>query len=80
MRASVGLRAMVVVVSLPEGSSNPDRSQLRSNDHSMEDKWRLEVDAIVKENVLIEEQPMEQLINYELTELQTSLREKNNPY
>ena len=42
----------------------------------MEDKWMVEVDTIVEENVSIEEQLMEQPRNYELAEWQTSLREK----
>ena len=32
----------------------------QNNDHSMEEKWRVEVDTVVEENVSIEEQLMEQ--------------------
>ena len=42
----------------------------------MEDKWTVDVDTVTEENVSIEEQLMEQPRNYELTELQTSLRGK----
>ena len=53
----------------------------QKKDHSREDKWKVEEDTMVEENISIEEQLMEQPRNYELTERQTSLRGKNsNPY